>query len=170
MVCFLFFSPHFRFFVHWPARSLAQRRAPGTLANYHSKFTLLGQALIDLGNHDAVDPATKLPQIPMTEEAALAGIQQMTKTRNGKTAAYSTVNSAVVALRFYHEEAGKPVAAELAKKLRSLLEGEVGWCPMSVGVALAGGRGPHLYMHSFADTSVAPCRVQAHAFEDEGER
>ena len=106
------------------------RRAPGTLANYHSKFTLLGQALLDLGNHDAVDGVTKLPKIPMTEEAALAGIQQMTKTRNGKTAAYSTVNSAVVALRFYHEEAGKPVPAELAKKLRSLLEGVVGWCLM----------------------------------------
>ncbi len=83
--------------------------------------------MIDLGNHDAVDAVTKLPKIPMTEEAALAGIQQMTKTRNGKTAAYSTVNSAVVALRFYHEEAGKPVATELLKKLRSLLEGEMGW-------------------------------------------
>jgi hypothetical protein len=103
--------------------SRPDRRAPGTIANYKSKGGLLAQALLNLGMPGAVDPVTKLPKIPMTEEAALASVQELTKTRNGKTAAYSTVNSAVVALRYYHEEAGKPVSPELAKKLRSLLEG-----------------------------------------------
>lgn len=98
--------------------------SPRTVAGYAASLVRVGRHLVGREKHELVDPVTRWPKVPMSEEAILEFLAHATAIAGkDKQASFSAVNNYVSAIKYAHTEADVLLPASTTKKISNFLKG-----------------------------------------------